>query len=56
MAQLVAYPEMRIGRAAGSGLATLVWDTELSGCGAVGSVPAWGAGGREFESRHSDFV
>ena len=26
-----------------------------SGCSAVGSVPAWGAGGREFESRHPDF-
>ena len=27
-----------------------------SGCCAVGSAPALGAGGREFESRHSDHV
>ena len=27
-----------------------------SGCGAVGSALAWGARGREFESRHSDFL
>ena len=26
----------------------------MSGCCAVGSAPALGAGGREFESRHSD--
>ncbi len=26
-----------------------------SGCGAVGSVPVWGAGGRKFESSHPDF-
>ena len=26
----------------------------LSGCGAVGSAPALGAGGREFESRYPD--
>lgn len=25
-----------------------------AGCGAVGSVPALGAGGPEFESRHPD--
>ena len=26
----------------------------FTGCCAVGSAPALGAGGREFESRHSD--
>ena len=28
----------------------------MSGCCAVGSAPALGAGGREFESRHSDMI
>ena len=27
---------------------------DISGCSAVGSAPALGAGGREFEPRHSD--
>ena len=31
-----------------------VCKTVISGCGAVGSAPALGAGSREFESRHSD--
>ena len=28
----------------------------MPGCCAVGSAPALGAGGREFESRHSDLL
>lgn len=51
VAQLAAYPEWNVGRAASSNLHR---KKSSSGCGAVGSVPAWGAGGREFESRHSD--
>ena len=30
--------------------------SNITGCSAVGSAPALGAGGREFESRHSDMT
>ena len=32
------------------------YDSIFPGCCAVGSAPALGAGGREFESRHSDLL
>ena len=46
MAQLEAYHAGREGRQLES--------QNISGCGAVGSVLAWGARGRQFESGHPD--